>query len=425
MSKLVLPSTLSEFVRTIRCRAIDPAICRWLKLPDPQSRGPGLTSLQAPERRRFGGWFFAMLGVCGALLACAPQPGVSVCNIKARTGPQGKSATILVGPNQAFPGPMAFDGLCNIYMSVGQTVVRIDPSSHALSRVAGDGSTGFNGDNLPAGNASLYNPAGLAVGPDGALYIMDTWNERIRRVDPQTGIISTIAGNGGTGVSGDGGPARDAALALKGAEGPLIAVDATSGVFFADDSDVQFLIRPPVRIRHIDSQTGMISTVAGTGERGPDIEGKPATSTRFAGIRAIKVDDHENLYVLDGTTLKRVDHQTGRVSTLVSPPSDGICRPADINSVSASGIAFQPDRGLYLRDSCGGRIFSIDPGTLSQKVVAALESHNASGLWVDAAGSLYAPTDFRDRTLMVKTPASDQWQTLMRVGPLGAIEMQS
>src|SRR5687768_5027438 len=124
-----------------------------------------------------------------------------------------------------------------------------------IETFAGTGVKGFSGDGGPATAAQLNNPFGVARGTDGALYICDCDNHRIRKVTPD-GVIHTVAGNGSRGYSGDGGPAIAAPLN----EPYEIRVDAAGNIFFVE--------RMNHCVRRVDAKTGVISTVAGTGKAG-------------------------------------------------------------------------------------------------------------------------------------------------------------
>ena len=131
------------------------------------------------------------------------------------------------------------------------------------------GERGYGGDGGPATQAQLAHPFGIEVDGDGNVYIADTENGRIRKVDAATGIISTIAGTGNQDDGGDGGPATQAQL-----DGPHgVAFDAAGNLYIADAWSK--------RIRKVDAATGTISTIAGTGERGYGGDGGPATPGLF------------------------------------------------------------------------------------------------------------------------------------------------
>lgn len=182
-------------------------------------------------------------------------------------------------------GP-AFDPGGNVFVSCEfeHVVLKID-SEGIISTAAGTGEAGFSGDGGPATQAQLFSPLHMAFDTQGNLYIADGLNARIRKVDTN-GIITTIAGTGTPGYSGDGGPATEAELSPFS-----VAADSSGNVFFSSSTDRV--------VRRIDTD-GIITTVAGGGA--PDFlgDGGPATKAGFQGANlGIAVDAHGNLYIAD------------------------------------------------------------------------------------------------------------------------------
>ncbi len=184
------------------------------------------------------------------------------------------------------PTSVALDAAGNLYIAdLSNSRIRKVSPGGVISTVAGNEIRGFSGDGGLATSASLNLPRGVAFDTAGNLYIADWLNQRIRKVSPG-GIISTVAGNGERGFSGDGGPAISASL-----NQPFgIAVDATDNLYIAD--------RFNHRIRKV-SPGGIISTVAGNGERGFSGDGGPATSTSLNRPLGVTVDAADNLYIAD------------------------------------------------------------------------------------------------------------------------------
>jgi hypothetical protein len=153
------------------------------------------------------------------------------------------------------PQGAAYDSAGNLYISDGGVgVVRKVAPNGIITTFAGNGTNGFGGDGGPATSAQLSNPTGIAIDGAGNVYICDTGNERIRKIDAATGTISTIAGIGGNGgFAGDNGPATAAQL-----NGPLyLAFDLAGNLNFTDFSND--------RVRKITMSSGVITTVAGNG----------------------------------------------------------------------------------------------------------------------------------------------------------------
>ena len=201
------------------------------------------------------------------------------------------------------PQGVAVDGAGNLFIadSLNDRIRKVDASG-TITTVAGTGELGFSGDGGPATSARLSRPNDVAVDGAGNLFIADSGNNRIRKVDA-TGTISTVAGTGRTG-GGDGGPAVQAQL-----HGPSgVAVDGAGNVFIAD--------RYNYRIRKVDS-AGVITTVAGTGVRGSSGDGGPATSARLSGAEGVAVDGAGNVYIADegNDRIRKVD-SAGVITTV-------------------------------------------------------------------------------------------------------------
>lgn len=204
-----------------------------------------------------------------------------------------------------FPRRVAVDAAGNLFIADtdNNRVRRVDTSG-VITTVAGNGTCCSSGDGGPATDASLGFPRGVAVDGDGNLYIADRGNHRIRRVDP-SGIITTVAGTGIFGFTGDGGPATGAHLAFP----TDVAVDGAGDLFIADTLNR--------RVRKIDA-SGVIITVAGTGTFGFSGDGGPATDASLALPAGVAVDGSGNLFIADPTSqrIRRVatsDQDSDRV----------------------------------------------------------------------------------------------------------------
>jgi hypothetical protein len=161
--------------------------------------------------------------------------------------------------------------------------------TYTISTIAGNGMLGFSGDNGPATSAELYGPGGVAVDSAGNLYIADSQNYRIRKVS--NGVITTVAGNGVQGYSGDNGPATSAEISV-----PLgVAVDSAGNLYIADAFNMYSIYDN--RIRKVTD--GVITTVAGSGNYGFSGDNGPATSAELDAPNGIALDSAGNLYIAD------------------------------------------------------------------------------------------------------------------------------
>src|ERR1700723_130771 len=178
--------------------------------------------------------------------------------------------------------------LCWFVVVTGNAVAQIEtPSAGFIDTAAGDGTNGYSGDGGLATNAELSSPDGAAVDTAGNIYIADTQNCRIRKVTASTGIISTVAGNGTCGYSGDGKAATSAELF----EPSGVALDTAGNLYIADWDNS--------RIRKVTVSTGIISTVAGNGTKGFSGDGGKATSAELQGPTGVAVDKAGNIYIAD------------------------------------------------------------------------------------------------------------------------------
>jgi sugar lactone lactonase YvrE len=193
------------------------------------------------------------------------------------------------------PSSVAIDNVGGFYFSSkGQNQIYHVATNGRLRLVAGAGIAGFSGDGGKAISAQLADPIGIAVDSAGNLFIADAGNDRIRKVTP-TGAITTVAGNGKTGFSGDGGPATSAQL-----NEPMgVAIDAAGNLFIADTANQ--------RIRKVTA--GVITTIAGNGIAGAEDEsgesksfggdGGPAVSAQLYSPQGVAIDSAGNLYIAD------------------------------------------------------------------------------------------------------------------------------
>src|SRR5437763_14695998 len=179
--------------------------------------------------------------------------------------------------------------------------------------VAGTGEKGDRVDVGPAAQSQFNGMHSLAVGPADDLFIADTWNNRARRIDAKTGKVFPFAGTGRKGFSGDGGPASAAEFGNV----YCVAFDARRENLYLADLDNR-------RIRAVQLKTGIVTTVAGNGEKGVPEDGAEATHAPLVDPRAVAVDSQGALYILErtGHALRVVD-RTGRIRTVAGTGREG------------------------------------------------------------------------------------------------------
>jgi trimeric autotransporter adhesin len=272
----------------------------------------------------------------------------------------------------SFPDGIAVDNAGNVYISdLLNNRVRMVTPTGAISTIAGNGNPGFGGDGGPATSAPLNQPAGLALDSSGNLYIADSNNSVIRKVTPQ-GIISTVAGTGGIeGFSGDGGAATKGTLMA-----PLgVAVDSSGNIYIADYYGW---------IRKVTASTGVISTIAGTGNNGYSGDGGPATSAQFYNPIGVAVDSAGNVYVADSGNGAVRMIANGIITTIagngiLSYTGDG--GPASLAQFSAlSGVEVDAQGNVYVADTNNNviRLFPLG-GTVSTVAGNATQGYTGDG----------------------------------------------
>lgn len=247
------------------------------------------------------------------------------------------------------PGGIAFDAQGNLYVAetAAHRIRRID-STGVLTTVAGSGVQGFGGDGGQAAAALLDSPASVAVDAAGDLYIADTHNHRVRRVDAASGVIATIAGNGVVGSAGDGGAATAASLDQPTA----LAVDVLGNLYVADGRSH--------RVRRVDAKTGLIATVVGNGVQGLGGDGGPATAASLDSPSGMAVDAAGNLYIADSHNqrVRRVDAGTQVITTVA------------VALNLPRGLTLDAAGNVYVADLRSQRIRRIDAVTGAMTTVA-------------------------------------------------------
>lgn len=271
-------------------------------------------------------------------------------------GAPGEAGELVLGTTFGSTG-LAVDAAGNVFIANGDgpdidnRVIRVDPAG-GVTTIAGTGQPGSSGDGGPATEARLANVWDVAVDDEGNVYIPGS--RRIRKVDA-SGIITTIAGTGIPGFSGDGGPAATA------------QISHVTGVAVGPSGDVYFIDLGNGRIRRIDS-AGVITTIAGPGGSKPCFsgDGGPATNAHFCGPEHLWVDQEGNVWVADTYNNRiRVIDTDGIVTTVAGTGLEGLsgdggpALQAQLNL--PSGVAVGPDGAVYIADSENDRVRMVVP----------------------------------------------------------------
>ena len=276
-------------------------------------------------------------------------------------------------------------------------VRRIDMTTGSISTVAGSGETGYAGDGGPAREATLNDPYEVRFDSAGNMYFVEMLNAVVRRVDAGTQRISTVAGTGERGFSGDGGPAVQARFDRPHS----IALDGKGSLYIADIGNH--------RIRRVDLETGIVTTFAGTGAREPTPDGSPVEGTPLNGPRALAFGRNGDMYIAlrEGNAVYRLDMQAKRLWHVAGTGKKGYSGdggPAKAATLSGpKGIEIGPEDAIYIADTESHTIRRIDMESgLISTVVGDGSRHDGPdgdplgcglarphGVYVDSGGNVY------------------------------------
>jgi hypothetical protein len=353
-------------------------------------------------------------------LVSAEEPRRGVMETFAGTGKKGYAGD--GGPaakamlNQPFH--VEVDGKGNVFIAEAENhcIRRVDSKSGQIVTVAGTGKKGYSGDGGPATQATFNEPYAVVVDGDGNLYIVDRLNAAVRKVDGKTGIVTTVAGTGKKGFSGDGGPGSQAQLV----EPNDCHLDGKGGLLIADVGDW--------RVRRLDLKSGVITTFAGTGR--PKTKGKidrtkigdggPAKDAILVGARAVCVDKAGNVYVCEreGNAVRKITPQ-GIITTIAGTGAAGDAGDGGDAKMAIfrgpKAIRVDELGNLYIVDTENHSVRRIDAKTNVVRTVAggrkgaggdggpAIEAgmDRPHGCIVDAEGRLYIADSNNNRVRVV------------------------
>lgn len=252
------------------------------------------------------------------------------------------------------PHEIRFDAAGNLFVADmrNHRIRRIDAQSQRISTVAGTGQPGDTGDEGPAVQARLRQPHSLAFGPDQQLYIGDIGNHRIRRVDPQTGIIRTFAGTGTAGPTPDGAPIQGTPL-----NGPR-------ALAFAPDGQLWVALREGNQILRLNLRQGTIHHAAGTGTAGFTGNGGPARLATLSGPKGLAIAPDGEVYLADteSHSIRHIDPRTGQIDIVAGTGSPGDGPDGEAGTCQLRrphGVYVDTDGTLYVGDSENHRIRTL------------------------------------------------------------------
>lgn len=245
----------------------------------------------------------------------------------------------------------------------GQRIRRVAPDG-TISTVAGTGQKGYSGDGGPASQATFNLPHEIRFDRDGNLFVVDMANHAVRKIDRKTNVITTIAGTGKPGYSGDEGPATAAQLKQPhsiqfGPDGNLFICDIGNHV-----------------IRAVDMKSGTIRTFAGTGQAGPTPDGSPIKGTPLKGPRSLDFDAKGNLWLAtrEGNQVFRFDLATQTIHHIAGTGASGFTGnggPARTATLKGpKGIAIDADGNVFLADTESHSVRMIDAKTGNLELIA-------------------------------------------------------
>jgi sugar lactone lactonase YvrE len=275
------------------------------------------------------------------------------------------------------PTGVAVDLSGNIYIADtwNHRIRKITVSTGIITTIAGTGTNGFSGDGSAATSALLYSPDSVVLDSMGNVYITDTWNNCIRKITVSTGIITTIAGTGGNGAgfigfTGDGGVATSAKLNYPSG----VALDLSGNVYIADQSNNC--------IRKITVSNDIITTIAGTGTAGSLGDGGVATSARLWNPSGVALDLSGNVYIADQSNncIRKITVSTGIITTIAGTGIAGFLGDGGVATSARlwkpSGVALDLSGNVYIADTWNNCIRKI---TVSTGIITTIAGTGTAG----------------------------------------------
>jgi hypothetical protein len=294
------------------------------------------------------------------------------------------------GAQLGAPNRLAVAGSGNFYIADhnNNVVRKVTAATGIITTIAGTGNAGYTGDGGLAASAQLNLPAGVAADSAGNLYIADQGNNVIRKITAATGVITTVAGNGTCGYAGDGGAATSGQLCSPA----YVSVDSAGNFYIADTNNNV--------IRKVAVSTGLISTVAGNGTAGDSGDGGLASSAELRAPVGLAFDSAGNFYIAEsgGNIIRKVTVATGVITTVAGNGTagysgdDGLAITAELNG--PVGIAADAAGNLYIADASNEAVRVVMAGT---GMIATVAGSGIAGYQGDGGAATSAqlgnPTD--------------------------------
>jgi hypothetical protein len=307
------------------------------------------------------------------------------------------------------------DKIGNIYIAeqLNHIIRKVNASSGIVTTIAGNGTSGYSGDGGSATSAQLENPTSISMDSFGNVYFADCNNHAIRKITASSGIISTIAGNGTSGFSGDGGLATNATISQPWG----VCLDDSNNIYFSSSN----------RVRKIRASTGIITTVVGIGSFGSSGDGGLATNAQLSFPGGLAVDNSGNIYIADegNSKIRKVIASTGIISTVAGNGGQGYsgdgntATNASLNN--AWGIAVDAFKNIYIADRNNNRIRKVNSVTGIINAVAGngiqgyqgdgglainAKLNYPTGVSIDTSGNVYIAdrNNYRIRKVMCNPP---------------------
>jgi hypothetical protein len=293
-------------------------------------------------------------------------------SLETRTLLSGSSGTIATLADVSYPYAVAVDNAENLFIAeaVQNMVFEINHATGAITAVAGNGGQGYSGDGGQATAAELCSPCGVALDNAGDLFIADLGNNRVREVNLSSGVITTVAGNGTLGNSGDGGQATAAEIGPPSG----VAVDSAGNLFIADVANSC--------IREVDLSSGVITTVAGNGNSTCSGDGGQATAAGLGQPYGVAVDSAGDLFVADtdNFVVREVNLSSGVITTVAgngipgNGGDGGQATAAELDTPAA--VAVDSSGDLFIVDQRDNRIREVN---LSSGLITAFAGNGRAG----------------------------------------------